>query len=137
MRMKKIIICLLILMVTALMSTACGRDNDKVKTYGNDGYLGLTNANPNFPLSPGYHNYRNDSQLIKQTLSGIQEVETYTVNINGGDLYIKLGIPDGYSRAEIETIEQNVYKQLTYMLPRYTIHLTSDKSNMDRNEQVD
>lgn len=113
------------------------QSEDQVKSYGNDGYLGLTNTNPRLPTNPtSSYQYNQDINLVSQTLEGIDEVEKYQVRIRGGELHVKIYLSDQFNRSQIETIEQNVYRQLAYMLPRYDILLTSNQSDIKTNEAV-
>jgi len=63
-------IAILIGLITLL--TGCGMNkepNSKAQSYPPDGYLGMTSVNPNQPLNPTYHNYREDTRLMKAVLA--------------------------------------------------------------------
>jgi hypothetical protein len=104
--------------------------------YDEDGMLGLTNTNPNLRTSPTHYNYDDDTRLISRTLHQVEGVLDSRVILNGANAYVKIRIPDGLSRKEIERIEVKARDALSFQLPRYEIHLTSDKSKLRRNQKV-
>ncbi len=122
-----------LILITAL--TACLHQDPKARNYDEDGMLGITNTNPNLPTSPTHYNYSQDAKLIDQALDPFPIIQGSRIMINGEKAYVKIKLPDGLTRNEIEQIESDVYLTLSFQLPRYEVHLTSDKSNWGRNEQ--
>lgn len=137
--MVRKILSLCIIMVTLLTNTACLTENTdpKTRSYDEDGVLGMTNTNPNLQTSPTHYNYDVDTHMIESTLQQIRGVLDQRIIINGENAYVKIRIPDGLTRNQIEQIEADAYDALSFQVPRYVFHLTSDKSNLRRNEKVD
>ncbi|MFS1511217.1 hypothetical protein VQL36_02085 [Chengkuizengella sp. SCS-71B] len=125
--------CFLLLMSVVVMwiFTGCNAEDNNVqmKKYENDGYLGLTKSLPNMPTNPTYHNYRKDTELVKQSLKGIDDVINSTVTItNGVNMVITIQVPNHLSKQEARQIEQKVYKEITKQLPRYEVSVRRNKS---------
>ncbi len=116
-------LCILVFVAGCAGNTGDAKDYDR-----NDGYLGLTSTNPNDPMNPGYHSYRADVRLIRGTLREIKGIQDAHVQIDSDNVRIKLNIPNGYSRTEIETIEEEAMDALEFMLPRYDFRVTSNQS---------
>lgn len=103
-------------------------EGDRVKPYDRDGMLGITNSNPNLPTSPTYHTYGKDRQLVAKTLAHFPEISNPRVSFNGPNLTIRYSEPKGYSEGESRKLREDLAAALRYMLPRYEIHLKSDRS---------
>lgn len=123
------------MLITTL--TACLHQDPKARNYDEDGMLGITNTNPNLQTSPTHYNYSHDAELIDQALDQFPVIQGSRMIINGEKAYIKIRLPSGLTRDEIEQIESDAYLALSFQLPRYEVHLTSDKSNWGRNEKRD
>lgn len=91
----------------------------KTKSYSNDGYLGLTNTNPNLPLSPTYHNYQSDTDMMKGALGLVPGITNSSITLNGSRATIKLYVPRGTTAEERERIRQGAETELTKAAPRY------------------
>jgi hypothetical protein len=137
--MVRKILSLGVIMVTLLMNTACLTEtrDPEAGRYDEDGVLGMTNTNPNLRTSPTHYNYDADTHMMESTLREIRGVLDQRILINGENAYVKIRIPDGLTRNEIEQIEADAYDALSFQVPRYVFHLTSDKSNLRRNQKVD
>jgi hypothetical protein len=102
------------------MASACqsdiGAQNQEVKSYDEDGYLGWTNSNPNLQTSPTYHTYQEDLDLIERTLGRMKQVQRSTVFINGDMIYVTV---QPVREADADQVRSETYKALSYMLPRY------------------
>ncbi len=133
MRNKMILICA-VLSGVVWLAAACVNDNNgpNVKTYDRDGYMGLTESNPNLPAQPGYHTYNKDIDMMTDALRNIKGIQSSSVVINGAIAYVGLELPDDMPRSEVQRIEAEAYAQLTRMMPRYTIRVTSDEDEMQQ-----
>ncbi|MDF2962329.1 MAG: hypothetical protein K0S39_4064, partial [Paenibacillus sp.] len=60
--------------MTVASFTACQKQDAQVKSYSQDGLLGLTDVNPNMPTSPTYHTYQADTELMKATVNQVPHV---------------------------------------------------------------
>lgn len=112
-----------VLAAAAVVLAACGQvggyKESPENAYDDDGRLGATETNPNLPTSPTYHNYREDHQVIRQTLDKFPEVRDARVVLNGPTAVIYYRVPDTFSRKQVEQLEERVVDALTYTVPRY------------------
>ncbi|GIP40298.1 hypothetical protein J31TS4_35780 [Paenibacillus sp. J31TS4] len=92
--------------------------------YGRDGMLGTTGANPNFPTSPTYHNYRADLTMIRESLRNIKGLSDVHVAFHGPNAVIRGTLPSGTSEQEIAKREAEASEAAYRMVPRY--HFRSD-----------
>ncbi|HZG76662.1 MAG TPA: hypothetical protein VEZ72_12500, partial [Paenibacillus sp.] len=59
-----------LLLTALLLLSGCGNEPHHMEAnrYAEDGYLGMSNSNPNFRTNPSHHNYTKDRQLMRQAL---------------------------------------------------------------------
>lgn len=117
--------CLMVIAAAA----ACGTNtsqNQHSKQYGEDGYLGLTNSNPNLQTSPSYHTYRKDIKMMSRTLSKVPGVQDARYTVNGNRVHIRIKVDERLSPEEAYKIEQDAYRSLLPIIPRYQIKITSN-----------
>ncbi|TBL72617.1 hypothetical protein [Paenibacillus thalictri] len=111
-----------------LVAPACQKQNQsnggQVRSYSNDGYLGLTDVNPNLPTSPTYHTYGDDTRLMREVIKQIPDVRSSSLTINGPDASVKLKLNSGLTDAQMEAVRMDAYNQLATMMPRYRIHVS-------------
>jgi len=122
----KIGAAVLLLAIAAAMGTACATKQDgvKAKSYSRDGMMGLSDVNPNMPMSPTYHNYRADTELMRSTIRQIPYVTGSTININGPVATVRLTVQPGLTPEQAAAVEREAYDRLTHMMPRYTVKVT-------------
>ncbi|WP_248929130.1 hypothetical protein [Paenibacillus hamazuiensis] len=105
-------------------NTATPVQNENVKTYSTDGYLGLTDANPNLPTGPSYHTYSDDVRTMRSVIKQIPGVQSSNVTINGPIANVRLQVATNTSDAELDAIRQNAQSQLAAAMPRYSVQVT-------------
>ncbi|GAA4833269.1 hypothetical protein GCM10023310_08290 [Paenibacillus vulneris] len=117
---------LCILLSVVLWGTACQKQDGvtRVKSYSRDGALGITEVNPNMPMSPTYHTYMDDTRLMKDTIRQIPEVRSSTITMNGPIATVRLDVPATLSAEEAERVEWEAYDRLSKMMPRYTVKVS-------------
>jgi hypothetical protein len=114
----------LLVVLAAALAGCGGESGGKVKSYGNDGYLGLTNANPKIPARTGTTlNYRHDTELMESVLRQIPEVQKIRITLNGPTAHIRITLPAGTTEAEKNRIESQAREAVAFNLPRYRIDL--------------
>lgn len=123
-----IMFCLSATFIAACNTTGTGQSQNS-KSYGNDGYLGITNANPNLQTSPTYHTYRNDVKVMAATLRTVPGVKDARVTFNGDRAHVKIIVDEGLSPEEARFIENAAYNALLPQVPRYHVKVTSNKNN--------
>lgn len=108
------------------MNNTNNDNGPKTQTYDNDGYLGLTNTNPNLPTHPSYHTYGVDVQTIRRAAMKIKGVTGVNVALFGGAANVRLRLAEGIEGKKAERIKEEALKQITYEMPRYPVIVTLD-----------
>lgn len=120
---------------TLIMTAGCGGNGNnnaggngvKTQSYGEDGYMGMTNS---YPRIPGHHmasTYEADNDLMKQAIQNVPGVNGSNVTFNGADAYVTIKLDQGLQAREIPTVERQAASVLRFNFPRYTIHISSTK----------
>lgn len=115
--------------LTLVIVTGCGnghQENNKLQTYSNDGYMGISSANPNMPTSPGYHSYGKDVRMMDQALRRIEGIRSSSITFNGPHVGVHLVLEPGIRAAQKEQIRQQAWQILTKEMPRYHIEVDSE-----------
>lgn len=111
------------LIASAMLLGGCGKDaGDKTKAYGNDGYLGYTNTNPNL-LNRSGTLYEKDIAFIGQLLKPVSGIEKTEVGFNGDDANVTLRVGRNLSDEQREHIRAEAQTILQSNLPRYDVHV--------------
>ncbi|MCS7464547.1 hypothetical protein N0M98_31100 [Paenibacillus doosanensis] len=110
----------------AVTGAACQKQDGvtKAKSYSRDGLLGMTEVNPNMPMSPTYHTYMDDARVMKATVAQVAHVTDSTIIINGPNATVNLKVPAGLSDEETARIEQDARDKLSKAMPRYTVKVS-------------
>lgn len=105
-------------------------NNNQIRGYGNDGFLGFTNTNPNLFHNGQFlsGNYHYDANRISRAAASVPGVNNTNVVISGGTVYIGLDITGIQNHEQARTIENRVRKKVESMVPRYRIYIASDHS---------
>jgi hypothetical protein len=129
----KIIVLMITVTCSLMIAVGCGsnglKNSNGVKTqsYGDDGYLGITNSHPDIPGHHMMRDYNVDNQLMAQSIKNLPGVAGTNVTFNGADAYVTIKLAPGLQAREIPTVEQQAATVLRFNFPRYTIHVTSMK----------
>jgi hypothetical protein len=108
---------------------ACGNhnitgDGQSIKQYDHDGYLGLTNTNPNLPGQYSYHTYQQDVKLIHQAAISVSGVKDTTVTIGNATANVGLILDHTVSSDEANRIREEALRAISYNLPRYKVNVS-------------
>lgn len=118
------------LFVSAIMLAGCNvqrTGEERSRPYPNDGYLGLSQSNPNLQTSPTHYTYAKDVRLVREALNEWPQVRNAIVWIHGGTLHVRLQFDDGLvDEQEIDRLEQEALEKLEYTFPRYEVKVTSN-----------
>ncbi|MWC31056.1 hypothetical protein [Paenibacillus sp. MMS18-CY102] len=119
------------LVVTVMMAAAgCGGgsgkyDNKmKVQNYGHDGYMGLTNTNPNLPNSPNSLTIKSDTDFVDEKLRGIKGIRRSRVTIDGSSMHVRIDPDPALSAAERAKLQSDATAVVQHNMPRYDVHVT-------------
>ncbi|MGN7384326.1 Uncharacterised protein [Chlamydia abortus] len=107
----------------SLLVTGCGNNGVRARSYPDDGLLGATSANPNYPTSPTYHNYSADRRMVNHALREIGGIQNTRTVFNGRRLDITVYVPRDTSQEEYQRIEAQALEAVSYMLPRYDVRV--------------
>ncbi|HTG70656.1 MAG TPA: hypothetical protein VL921_15460 [Candidatus Udaeobacter sp.] len=106
----------------------CGSNKqDKLKTYGHDGYMGYSNSNPNLPNRHQYLNYNADGNFVEQVLEPISEIERTQVYFNGNDLHVNIKVNKAVSDGQLERLRAKAQSIVQYNMPRYNVHVEAKR----------
>lgn len=94
--------------------------------YSEDGYLGVSNANPNLRTHPDHHTYQRDRQLMRQALREMGLDRESRVTINGSEAVIVIQIEEALSQREKAAIRSDAYLLLKGNVPRYDYRIYVD-----------
>lgn len=117
-------ICMILSSLLFLAACADGPTEgtqERIHKYEEDGYLGMTNANPNLQTSPTYHTYAKDQKLVLATLDDFEDLENARVTFNGARITVHYDLPEEYNAVKAEYLQTELRDKLKYMLPRYDI----------------
>ncbi|MBB3114648.1 hypothetical protein FHS18_006788 [Paenibacillus phyllosphaerae] len=97
----------------------------KAQSYGNDGYLGLSNSNPRLVNRYGQQlNYKTDGGFAAAQLRTLDGVDKMSMSFQGPNLYVTLKPKAGVDEMKLR---QRAIALLRYNMPRYTIHVNTVK----------
>ncbi|WP_424769114.1 hypothetical protein [Paenibacillus sp. sgz302251] len=118
----------LMIVCISLLTGGCGdRDDDKVNTYGQDGYMGYSNSNPNLPGRHMALTYEKDGNMVKQVLEPLDGIERTQVVFKGADLYVNLRVNKKLSDSEVDHIRTKAQSIVQYNMPRYHVYVAIKK----------
>lgn len=114
---------------TILITGGCGSEPHQMDAnrYANDGYLGMSNSNPNFRMNPTHHTYSKDRQLMRQALRRLNLDQQSTIFMNGDNVTITIHM-QGLDPQEAEAIRSGAYMELKGNVPRYDYKIRFDGS---------
>ena len=120
---------LLFIIMTGLlfvMVSACqtGNQQQKQRTYGYDGYMGISNSNPNLHTSPSYHTYSDDARMIYRALQSVPGAGRAQIRLNGPHAYVTIRVPPSTPAEEKQRIQKEAESAVLMMLPRYQVKVT-------------
>jgi hypothetical protein len=121
---------LLLFIVMILMISGCSSNNKQVSNkdhYAEDGYMGLTSANPSLLTTPNSRNYSTDVEAMKRALREVPNIKKTTIVVDGGNAYIHINILPGLTTEEVDNVSELAQHKLAAMSPQYyKIRVTVD-----------
>jgi hypothetical protein len=124
---KKACLMLSIGLLAAGLVSGCGARTDnstRMQSYPRDGYLGLTDVNPNHVMSPGYHHYQDDLVMMDRIVRRVPGVTGAAVTVDGLTAHVRLNVATP-SQPEADRIQTEAYRRLIQQLPRYNMEVTT------------
>ncbi|OMF29112.1 hypothetical protein BK133_18410 [Paenibacillus sp. FSL H8-0548] len=124
-------LALTVVLAAALVLTfsGCGRSEqeNRLKTYGHDGYMGYSNSNPNLPNRYQYLNYNADGNFVEQVLRPLSGIEHTQIYFNGNDLHVNIKVNKSLSDEQAEKLLAEAQSVVQYNMPRYNVHVEAKK----------
>ncbi|RKN85718.1 hypothetical protein [Paenibacillus ginsengarvi] len=115
-------------MLPVLIAAACGTAGDKsgpkAQSYKNDGYLGISNSNPNLQNGPSFHTYEMDTNMMRDAVVPIAGVRKVSIMTHGPNATVKLSVPRESTDADMERIRGEALEALQKAVPRYNFDVT-------------
>jgi len=110
----------IVLLTALLLVGGCGSEPNHMDAnrYAEDGYLGMSNSNPNFRTNPTHHNYTKDRQLMRQALREMDLDKRSTIFVSGTNVTVTIRMDD-LTPEEAAAIRSDVYLLLKGNAPRY------------------
>ncbi len=105
--------------LTILMVAACSDPGNQPGVYRNDGYLGMTQTNPNLVTNPTERSHYEDTQIIRRTLMNLDGIKRVRSITNGPHVFVYITPQEGLSKNEQEKLRQAAEKALEYNNPRF------------------
>jgi hypothetical protein len=113
----------------AVLVSGCGGsiEQSRVKGYGQDGHLGLSNTNPRLPNTPHSQSYQQDADFAELKVKQVKGVKNARLAFDGPTLRVYVTPEAGLSAAKREQVRSRVESQLAFNMPRYKViaHLAS------------
>ena len=121
-----------LLLAAALAAAGCGQTNrdadDPARYYGNDGYMGISNTNPNLPLTGTAWSYRRDNAFAAELLRGLKGIRHVRITRTGGsNMRVHLELDQTLSREEAARVAAQAEALLKKNFPRYRVTVDADQ----------
>jgi len=123
-------LALILLILTGCAQHAPEPTASQLKTYSNDGLLGITDANPNLPLNSSYHTYAVDQQMVVSVLKQVPGIANARILFNGPHLNIYLKLPKGTTPQMAAQVQQAAFQAICLNMPRYQVNVFVGSSKL-------
>lgn len=116
---------MLAVMLTAMLAACGARESERLQSYGDDGYMGLSNTNPNLPLTGSAWSYENDGELAEQLLRPMRGIRRSRVRFDGDLMSVTLFVDGALSREETARLTAKARNVLAVNFPRYDVKVAA------------
>ncbi|NBD27032.1 YhcN/YlaJ family sporulation lipoprotein [Paenibacillus glycinis] len=114
--------------VISLAGCAGNKDatnNYNAKSYGHDGYMGLSNSNPHLPNRNGqFLNQDSDGDFAQQKLKQVPGVDKARIVFQAPDMFVTVTPKKGYDSAQVKA---KALAALRSNMPRYNVHVNMSR----------
>lgn len=120
---------LLAILLAAAGCSQTDQNTSRPDVYGNDGYMGLSNSNPNLPRTGSAWSYRKDEAFAEELLrplAGIKRIRI--VRTAGAGMHVHLVIDAALSREEADRLTEQAGAVLRDNFPRYRVTVGTSRS---------
>ncbi|SEC21860.1 hypothetical protein [Paenibacillus sp. GP183] len=101
--------------------------NPNVKSYPQDGYMGMTSVNPNNPMNPTYHHYQDDTHLMNAVMAQFPDIQESRIQFKGAIADVRLRFKEGLGPVKEDQLRSAVQMALSTNMPRYSVRVTVPK----------
>ena len=119
-------LCLLVAVIGC--GTPQQKEEARTKSYGHDGYMGLSNSNPGLPKNSSYFSYSSDLTFMQEKLSELGGIQHAAFRIQDPDIYVTLTVSPELSENEAAALIERAHRMLKDNMPRYVIHMRPYKT---------
>ncbi|AFH66085.1 hypothetical protein ACVNS2_35960 [Paenibacillus caseinilyticus] len=118
---RAVILVSLTAAMLVMPTAACQRqDTVQVKQHSRDGLLGITDTNPNNPMSRTYRHYPDDLRVMREAIvRRFPQVQDTRISLNGTMARVRLFVPAEMTAEERDRLRQDAAGVLAYEAPRY------------------
>jgi hypothetical protein len=103
------------------------QSNPNVKSYPQDGYMGMTSVNPNNPMNPTYHHYQDDTNLMNAVLAQFPDIKESRIQFKGAIADVRLRFKEGLGPVREDELRSSVQLALSTNMPRYSVRVSVPK----------
>lgn len=118
-------------LLSALLLTGCAtgdRDTKEPNYYGNDGYMGLSNTNPNLPRTGSAWSYEEDREFVEKLLRPLNGIERTRVTMtDDAAMNVTLEVDSALSREETSRLVSRAERLLKENFPRYRVSVAAEQ----------
>lgn len=111
-----------------LASAGCANETpEERRSYGHDGYMGLSNSNPNTINRHSTLSYGEDVRLIEQVLEPVEGIRDLRVSFNGSKVNVTVVPERGMDEVQAKRLRAEAQAIVQSNMPRYDIHVKVSK----------
>jgi hypothetical protein len=122
---------LIYMLLLVIMASGCMANNEEVSDeehYAEDGYMGMTSANPSLVATPNSHNHGRDIEMMKRALSEVPNIRKSRIIIDGAFANVHIHVDRGLSDEDAGIVRDHAERKLSEMIPQYyQIQVTVDQ----------
>jgi len=119
---------LLSILAFAALAAGCGQQEaERLKSYGNDGYMGQSNSNPLLPRTGSAWSYEDDREFASQLLRPMKGIRDSRITMSGEDMNVTLYLQRALSREEAAQLTSKAKRVLADNFPRYDVKVKAEQ----------
>jgi hypothetical protein len=121
---------IMVTVVVVFGIAGCGSSNQgqsNMKSYPQDGYMGMTSVGPNNLMNPAYHHYQDDTNLMKAVLAQFPDIKNSRITLRGPIADVSVRFREGLGAAREDELRSAVQGALSTNMPRYTVRVYNQR----------
>lgn len=126
---KILIVVMLISLSMAVATTGCSRESEIQKqSYGEDGFKGYSNSNPNLINRHSTLSYQQSIDFIHELLAPITGIKKQELKFAGNKILLKLRVDNQMSEANKIKLQTETQSKLQWNFPEYEVQVSVENS---------